>query len=112
MSWNTWNILNAYQSNTEHDPSLRSTDRQGHPAWKRCYDLAVLDTEKLFPSMFPLLSFTISIHGGSKSHFPAPGAPACSEHRSVMPNGVQVAQLWRLMAQRRDAYELMAHWQL
>jgi hypothetical protein len=31
---------------------MRSTDRQGHPAWKRSHDLAAFETEELFPSLF------------------------------------------------------------
>ena len=43
--------------------TFRSTNRQGHPACKRSHDLAVFETEKLFPSLFPLLSFTTLPYG-------------------------------------------------
>ena len=100
------------QISAERDLSLRSTDRQGHPAWTRSHNLAVFETERLFPSLFPQLSFTILIHGGSRNHFPAHGTLVYSEYGSVIADNVQLAQLWRLMALRRDADELMAHWQL
>ena len=72
---------------------MRSTDRQGHPAWKRSHDLAAFETEELFPSLFLHSSFDTLIHGGSNSYFPASATPTCVGHCAIGSDAMKLSQL-------------------